>query len=173
MNKAGIVKKVVTALTIVAFLAPIIYGLSANRWDLLASVAPQYVPPRVGFETGRPTIVTEGLNVSLSFPVTNTGEVRVSILSIDAQVYTIDRVLLGTSRLVEPLVLSQGESKTATLRLNLDEGAVRELLPYLMIEGQATIFFEGETRMSIFSSEVIMPFSMSFTFSASELGVTP
>lgn len=162
-----------TTLSIIAFLAPILYGLSEGGWDLQASLFPRYIPPTVGLEMGKPTIKVDGLSLILSLQATNTGEVRLSILSMNALAYALDGVVLGESRLVQTVTLSEGESKTITMSLILREDAIQKLLLYLKQLGHVTISLDGEVHLKIFSSTVKAPFSISFTLSASDLGVKP
>lgn len=161
-----------TALSIVAFLVPVIYGLNQNGWSMQASFMPRYVPPRVGLEIGQPKVRFEGGSLVLGFQATNTGEVKLHILSIDATAYGPDGAELGRSRLAQAVMLAQGESKTMTLNLNLDGQAIQRLISYFR-QGlqQVTLSLKGEARVRVFSSTVTAPFTTSFTVSPADIGV--
>ena len=166
MTKTRITKVTMTIISIVSFLAPILIGLSENQWNAQVSFTHQYVPPRVGLEMGQPDISFVGGNLTLSFHATNTGEVKLSILSTDVTAYGPDGAELGKPKLAQPITLLKGESKTLTLDLSLGDQTLQKLLLYLNQSEQATIYLRGEAQVRVFSSIVKAPFSTSFTINA-------
>lgn len=169
MRKARISKVIMTAISIAAFLVPIILGLSGNEWNAQVSFKPHYVPPKVGFEMGQPNVMSMGGGLILSFQATNTGEVKLSILSMDVTAYGPDGAELGKPKLAQPITLSKGESKTLALNLSLSDQALQKIMLYLNQSGQATIFIRGEAQVKVFSSIVEAPFLTSFIISAADL----
>ena len=163
MRFVRIVGLTMMTLSITAFLLPVIYGLHQSKWSIEASLMPQYSPPKVGLEMGKPEVKFEERSFLINLQVSNTGEIKLTILSMDATAYGPDGAELGKVTLEQAITLAQGESKTMSLRWSLGEQAMQKLISYYRDGMKATVLLKGESRMKVFSSIITSPFTTSIS----------
>ena len=167
----GLVKFLAFVLPFIAFLAPLMYGLSEHDWSLSSLVAFHYTPPRIGVEMEPKTLELSDSGIVLGFQVNNTGELELRIISFKGSVHTSEGVELGDLTLVEEVVLPPGGSEELALNLKLKDRALRDLVLKLMQARNLDMLIEGKMRVEVFGLVAEVPISESFEVRAEDLGL--
>jgi len=173
VREAKLVRVTVAILSISAFLGPVLLGMSEGGWDLRALFMPRYVPPRVWLEMEPPSIERTEYGLVVRFPIVNTGEVKLSIMSMEATAYGPKGMVIGAVELAEALTLTPQQSGVLALTLVFRERVIEELVPHLLEKGKVDVLLRGTAHFVVFGSTASTPFSTSFVISPADVGVKP
>ncbi len=164
-----IVRIVMTILSVVVVVAPLIQALSQYGWNIFPLITPSYSPPRVDFSTRFMGVRADGRILYIILGVENRGEVGVMIEDLNATAY-VGGVAVAPITLANRVSLGPGEVKTVTLKLVLSDKVISTLIPYLIKSDSVDIGVRGTLFVHVLGSRASVPFTSSFSITRSILG---
>ena len=81
MYADGLVKFIASVLSLIAFIAPIAYGLNKHGWNISSLITPHYMPPKIGIALKSSPPKISGKAILLRFQANNTGEIGIRTVS--------------------------------------------------------------------------------------------
>ncbi len=166
-----IVKIVMTILSAVVVLAPLIQALNQYNWNISTLITPSYSPPKVDFSTMFTSVRIEGRVLYITLKIENRGEVRVVLEDLNATAY-VDEIVIAPITLTDKVSLEPGEAKAAILKLILNDKAINTLIPYLIKKDRVNLGVKGTVFIRVLGSRASIPFTSSFSISRSDLELT-
>jgi LEA14-like dessication related protein len=167
MDKKSAVKAITLLLSASLVLVPIIYALNEYNWDVQALITPSYTPPKVDFRMEPSGVKLEGGQLRATFKLINLGEVEVIFESLNAAAYGPDGQALASATLDKGVV--SHPNSTEVLILNVDKAALNKLMPYFKDRDRIKIEVKGEALVRVFGSKVIVPISLPFEISLTDI----
>jgi len=165
----GLVKFIASVLSLIAFIAPIAYGLNEHGWNISSLITPHYTPPKIGIALKPSPPKISGKAILLRFQANNTGEIGIRILSFNGTACISGGERLGSLSLDREILLPPGTSEDLTLILKPSGRVLGNLISRLRQERYVEIEICGKMYVKLLGIIVEFPVSRFYGIRMEEL----